>query len=94
MKKKIIMMLIITLIFPLNVLAASKYKLTYKLDGGKNNSSNPATYVVGKSVTLKSPTKKGYTFKGWYKDSKLTKKVTEISKKDKGNIYGKSKRFN
>jgi len=65
----------------------STYKITYKLNGGTNNRSNPKKYdITTKTITLKSPTKKGYTFKGWYKDSKFKKKVTKIKKGSTGNI--------
>lgn len=50
-----------------------QYKLTYKLNGGKN-AKNPTYYDGKKSVKLKNPTKKGYTFKGWYTSSKFTSK--------------------
>ena len=40
-------------------------KITYNLDGGKNNASNPSSMAGGTSVTLKNPTKSGYTFLGW-----------------------------
>lgn len=68
------------------------YKITYKLDGGKNNKSNPATYKkTTKTITLKKPTKTGYTFKGWYSDKKFKKKVTAIKKGSTGNktLYAK-----
>ena len=70
------------------------YKITYKLDGGKNG-SNPKSYTVTTSnITLKNPTRKGYTFKGWYSDKKLTKKVTKITKGSTGNktLYAKWKK--
>ncbi|MBQ7105382.1 MAG: InlB B-repeat-containing protein [Bacilli bacterium] len=44
---------------------ANKYNITYNLNGGVNNSANPTTYTVEDAITLKNPTKKGYTFKGW-----------------------------
>lgn len=45
----------------------NSYTITYKLDGGKNNSKNPKTYAVdSRDIALKNPTKKGYTFGGWY----------------------------
>ena len=40
--------------------------ISYQLDGGKNNTSNPNIYNVNNStITLKNPTKIGYTFTGW-----------------------------
>ena len=60
------------------------YKITYKLAGGKNNSKNPKSYKVTTStIKLKDPTRKGYTFKGWYNGSK---KVTTIKKGSIGAI--------
>ena len=70
----------------------TKYKITYQLNGGKNNSANPSTYTITSSaITLKNPTRSGYTFKGWYSDSKYTKKVTSIAKGSTGNrtLYAK-----
>ena len=52
------------------------YKITYDLAGGTNNSENPSTYNVLYGVTLKNPTKKGYTFAGWYNG---TTKVSGIN---------------
>lgn len=57
-----------------------EYNITYVLNGGVNSSSNPTTYS-GK-VTLKKPTKAGYTFKGWYADKKFKKKVKTVSNKN------------
>ena len=68
------------------------YKITYKLNKGKNNAKNPKKYTVTTSdITLKSPTRRGYTFKGWYSDSKFKKKVTKITKGTTGNktLYAK-----
>lgn len=68
------------------------YKITYKLNGGKNSAKNPSKYTVTTSkISLKSPTKKGYTFKGWYSNKSLTKKVTSIAKGSTGNktLYAK-----
>lgn len=52
------------------------YSITYELNGGKNNPSNPSTYNIEDDVTLLAPTREGYTFDGWYTDSKLTEKTT------------------
>ncbi len=62
------------------------YKITYKLNGGTNNKKNPASYTRANKVTLKNPTKKGYTFKGWYKDKKYKNKITTIKKGSTGKI--------
>lgn len=55
------------------------YKITYKLNKGKNNSKNPDNYYKQK-VTLKNPTRKGYVFKGWYTDKKFKNKIKSIGK--------------
>lgn len=52
------------------------YKITYNLNGGTNNSSNPSYYNVLYGVSLKNPTRTGYTFDGWYENGK---KVTGIN---------------
>ncbi|MBR3646075.1 MAG: InlB B-repeat-containing protein, partial [Lachnospiraceae bacterium] len=52
-----------------------KYTITYKLNKGINSPKNPKKYVKGKKTKLYKPSKSGYTFKGWYKDSKYTKKI-------------------
>ena len=66
------------------------YKITYKLNKGKNNASNPSTYY-GKKVTLKKPSRKGYAFAGWYTDAKFKKKITSISSSAKSDyiLYAK-----
>lgn len=58
---------------------AKTYKVVYKLNGGKNHKSNPKKIKKNKSVKLKNPTKKGYTFKGWYKDKKFKKKTVKVT---------------
>ena len=68
------------------------YKITYKLNSGKNNAKNPSTFkVTTATITLKAPTRKGYTFKGWYSDAKFKTKVTKIAKGSTGNktLYAK-----
>lgn len=61
------------------------YRITYKLNGGKNTKANPSTYSVTSSISLKNPSRKGYSFKGWYSDSKYKNKVTSIRKRT-GNL--------
>lgn len=67
-----------------------QYQVTYKLNGGKNHKSNPTSYY-GRTVTLKNPTRKGYAFEGWYKDSKYRKRVKTISSGDH-TLYAKWKK--
>ena len=45
---------------------ANQYNITYVLNGGTNDSSNPSTYKTGDTVTFKAPTKENSTFLGWY----------------------------
>ena len=66
-------------------------KITYKLGKGKNNDQNPE-YYYNQKVNLKAASKKGYAFKGWYTDSKYTKKITTIAKNSKKNITVYAKR--
>ena len=45
---------------------AVEYSITYVLDGGTNAAGNPAAYTIEtETITLKNPTKTGYTFAGW-----------------------------
>lgn len=52
-----------------------KYKITYDLNGGMENSNkNPSTYTVLDGISLAKPKRIGYTFDGWYDENgnKLT----------------------
>ena len=40
--------------------------VTYNLHGGKNSAGNPSVFYEGETIRLKKPTRKGYTFQGWY----------------------------
>ncbi|MBE7090585.1 MAG: hypothetical protein E7363_01565 [Clostridiales bacterium] len=63
------------------------YAITYHLDGGDDLDQNPKKYNVESSaITLKSPTKAGYTFKGWYKESTFTTPVTTIATGSHGKL--------
>ena len=43
-----------------------KYNITYKLNGGTNNSANPSTYyVTSDDITLANPKRTRYAFLGW-----------------------------
>lgn len=65
---------------------AVKYKLSYTSNGGVNDYRNKKKYTCERSVKLYPATKENYTFVGWYKDKKLTKKVKKLKKGTRGNI--------
>lgn len=67
------------------------YTITYSLDGGTNNASNPASFNFNDMpVALYDPTKDGYTFSGWYGNSSFTGlPLTEISIPANITIYAK-----
>lgn len=72
-----------------------KYVIKYNLKGGKNNKKNPSYYYsTTKTIKLKNPSRKGYTFKGWYTDKQYKKKVTSIKKGSSGKktLYAKWKK--
>ena len=60
-------------------------KITYNLNKGTQNSSNKVTFCKEK-VKLYNPTRKGYTFGGWYTDKKFKKKITSVSNKTTKNV--------
>lgn len=66
---------------------AHTYSITYELNGGTNNSANPATYTIeSNTITLRDPSKNGYTFSGWYMTSTFANQVTMISKGSHGDL--------
>lgn len=83
-----VLTLVLTLGFSNAVSAKTKvktYKITYVLKGGTNNKKNTKKYKSTKNTKLYSPKRKGYTFKGWYKDKNYTKRIRKIKKGSKGN---------
>ena len=71
------------------------YTITYNLNGGTNNSSNPSTYNVLYEVIFSNPTKTGYDFLGWYDSN--GNKITGINEgcnatfSDTADLYSKLK---
>ena len=65
---------------------AAEYKITYKLNKGKNSTSNPKTYTGETEIKLKKPARSGYHFVGWYTDSKYKQKIDVIEKGSKGGV--------
>jgi len=59
------------------------YNITYNLNGGTNDKSNPATYTIEDTLTFASPIKTGSSFVNWTNDGTP---ITGISKGSTGNI--------
>ncbi len=64
------------------------YTITYILDGGVNNSSNPQTYTSSTdTIVLEDARRTGYIFEGWYTDNAFTSEpVTQTEKGSTGNL--------
>lgn len=68
-----------------------KYSVNYNLYG-ETGAVNPTAYTIEtETFSLKSPSRKGYSFAGWYSDSFYREKVDMISKGTTGNktLYAK-----
>ena len=62
---------------------AKQFTINYKDQGGENFSGThetgyPTTHTYGTATTLKTATKTGYTFEGWFTDSNCTTEVTSL----------------
>lgn len=60
------------------------YNITY-VDAVVEN-TNPATYTYGVGTSLKSLSRTGYTFGGWYLDSEYSTSISSISSTSMGDI--------
>lgn len=62
------------------------YTLSYESNGGTKYSNE--RYASGTTVELnKVPTREGYTFTGWYADSELTQKITNVKMTSNKTVY-------
>ena len=72
---------------------AIDYKVTYNLNGGTNANGNKSSYNVLHGFNLGTPTKRGYTFLGWYDEN--GQRVTTLNGnidndfKNKDDMYNK-----
>lgn len=63
------------------------YSITYNLNSGTNNGSNPTSYtVVSSTITLLAPSRTGYTFGGWYSNEGLTTPKSQITSGSTGDV--------
>lgn len=71
--------------------APKRYSISYHLNGGVNDGSNPVSYTSDNPyLSLKNPTKSNYTFDGWYTSSTYAAKLTSSTKCDGNlNLYAK-----
>ena len=62
------------------------YSITYHLDGGVNGDNPPSYNVNSGTISLKDPTKTGFTFVGWYDNEDFSgEKVEKIATGSSGN---------
>ena len=67
-----------------------KYKITYELNGDTvSNAGNPSEYdIEDKTIVLKDPVRRGYTFLGWYESADFSDGgVDKIASGSTGNKY-------
>ncbi|MBR4942655.1 MAG: InlB B-repeat-containing protein, partial [Clostridia bacterium] len=68
-------------------ITAIGYEITYHLNGGVNDSTNPIVYyVTDGEILLKDATKAGAIFKGWYTSEDYTTKVEKLSPDQLGDM--------
>lgn len=66
------------------LLTKTIFAIAFVLDGGTLENA-PVSYEYGEGLTLPTPKREGYEFKGWFEDRFLNgEAVTEISAKDRG----------
>ena len=79
------------------VLAENAYTITYELNGGVNDKTNPLSFTADEKITLKEPSKDGYRFSGWYETANFTgtavKGWTAGDKKANVTLYAKWRAF-
>lgn len=54
------------------------YSISYVLNGGTNDPSNPSSYNVESDITLYSATRTGYIFSGWFSEPNFVNQITKL----------------
>lgn len=66
---------------------AHDYSITYNLNGGDNDASNPTSYTIESGeITLLDPSRNGYTFEGWYMDPEFKTEIESIASGSRGDL--------
>ena len=55
-----------------------EYQITYHLNGGTNDSANPASIIITDIITLNPAQKTGYAFSGWFLDEGLSENCSTL----------------
>jgi len=64
------------------------YEITYELDGGENDPSNPETFTIEDlPVTIQEATKEGYDFLGWHLTPELDSPIASIVETGDTTLY-------
>jgi len=81
-KKRVVKIIVLIFIIGLFFLAScqKEYKINYNL--GDGTSVESLSYKVGQEIKLPTPTKKGYTFLGWYENDVLINTLDANAKRD------------
>ena len=81
-KKRVVKIIVLIFIIGLFFLAScqKEYKINYNL--GDGTSVESLSYKVGQEIKLPTPTKKGYTFLGWYENDVLINTLDTNAKRD------------
>lgn len=71
--------------------APKTYNISYYLNGGSNDSGNPASYTSDNPyLNLKNPVRSNYTFDGWYTTRTYSTRLTSSTKCESDlNLYAK-----
>ncbi len=63
------------------------YTITYNLNGGTNNTSNPKSYnIESETITLKDANDENYPFGGWYSNSNFSTQMIKIEQGSTGDL--------
>ncbi len=69
------------------IITPVEYSITYVLDGGTNPDEAPDSYTIeSATLTLPTPTKRGYAFDGWFAEDTFGNKIEQIAIGSMGDV--------